>query len=105
MTGRPRTSTLVISGLFLAVLALYILVRPVPTAAPAGSSQYVGHPAPSASTSSPTRASPSPTRSPSPSHTPSPVPTPTSSSPTSAGSPTAAPSAVSPSPSAGSPTP
>ena len=34
MSGRPRTSTLVISGLFLAVLALYILVRPVP--APAG---------------------------------------------------------------------
>ena len=29
MSGRPRTSTLVISGLFLAVLALYILVRPV----------------------------------------------------------------------------
>jgi len=26
MSGRPRTSTLVISGLFLAVLALYILV-------------------------------------------------------------------------------
>ena len=29
MSGRPRTSTLVISGLFLAVLVLYILVRPV----------------------------------------------------------------------------
>ena len=29
MSGRPRTSTLVISGLFLAVLALYFLVRPV----------------------------------------------------------------------------
>ena len=28
MSGRPRTSTLVISGLFLAVLALYILVAP-----------------------------------------------------------------------------
>ncbi len=28
MNGRPRTSTLIISGLFLAILALYILVRP-----------------------------------------------------------------------------
>ena len=46
MTGRPRTSTLVISGLFLAVLALYILVRPVPTAAPAGSTQTVTNPSP-----------------------------------------------------------
>jgi hypothetical protein len=27
---RPRTSTIVLAGLFLAVLALYILVRPVP---------------------------------------------------------------------------
>ena len=36
MRGRLRTSTLVISGLFLAVLALYFLVRPVPVAAPAG---------------------------------------------------------------------
>ena len=36
MSGRPRTSTLVISGLFLAVLALYILVRPVSTAASGG---------------------------------------------------------------------
>ena len=34
MSRRPRTSTIVISALFLAVLALYILVRPVP--APAG---------------------------------------------------------------------
>jgi hypothetical protein len=30
---RPRTSTIVLTGLFLAVLALYILVRPVPPAA------------------------------------------------------------------------
>ena len=33
MTGRPRTSTFVLTGLFLAVLALYILVRPVPVSA------------------------------------------------------------------------
>jgi hypothetical protein len=39
MSGRPRTSTLVISGLFLAVLALYILVRPVPPPASAGTTQ------------------------------------------------------------------
>jgi hypothetical protein len=28
MTRRPRTSTLVVIGLFLGVLALYILIRP-----------------------------------------------------------------------------
>ena len=39
MSGRPRTSTLVISGLFLAVLALYILVSPGPVPAPAGTTQ------------------------------------------------------------------
>jgi len=39
MSGRPRTSTLVISGLFLAVLALYILVRPVPPPASMTSSR------------------------------------------------------------------
>ena len=39
MSGRPRTSTLVISGLFLAVLALYILVRPVTPPASAGTTQ------------------------------------------------------------------
>ena len=34
--GRPRISTLVLSGLFLAVLALYLWVRPLPvdTASP-----------------------------------------------------------------------
>ena len=39
MSGRPRTSTLVISGLFLAVLALYILVRPVTPPTSAGTTQ------------------------------------------------------------------
>jgi len=55
MSGRPRTSTLVISGLFLAVLALYLLVRPVPamdTSAGAGQS---------AATTSPAAPKPSPT--------------------------------------------
>ena len=50
MTGRPRTSTLVISGLFLAVLVLYYLVRPVPASdTSAGAGQ-------SASTTSPKQA-------------------------------------------------
>ena len=31
MTRRPRTSTLVLMGLFLGVLTLYILISPVPT--------------------------------------------------------------------------
>jgi hypothetical protein len=35
MSPRPRNSTVVLTGLFLAMLALYIVVRPVP--APAGS--------------------------------------------------------------------
>ena len=30
MTRRPRTSTLVLMGLFLGVLTLYILISPVP---------------------------------------------------------------------------
>ena len=40
---RPRTSTIVLAGLFLAVLALYILVRPAP--APAGAAQPAPGPA------------------------------------------------------------
>ena len=89
MTSRPRTSTLVISGLFLAVLVLYYLVRPVPTDASTGTSQYATTPAsPAAPTTSPPAPSPSPTGSPSPSHIPSPSPTPTSVSPAPAGSPT-----------------
>ena len=103
MSGRPRTSTLVISGLFLAVLALYILVRPVPPPASAGTTQS-GATSSSTAPASPST-SPRPTQSPSPSHTVSPSATPTSTSPAPLGSPTAAPSAASPSPSAGSPTP
>jgi len=78
VSGRPRTSTVVLTGLFLAVLALYILVRPVP--APAASPGPAASPA---STASPARSAPSPTRSASPSHTPR-----TSRSPTPATSPT-----------------
>src|SRR5512142_3318792 len=55
MTGRPRTSTLVISGLFLAVLALYFLVRPV---TPAETSAGAGQ---SATTTSPAAPKPTPT--------------------------------------------
>ena len=61
MSGRPRTSTLVISGLFLAVLALYILVRPVPPPASAGTTQ----PGTTSSSTAPatTSTSPRPTQS------------------------------------------
>src|SRR5205823_8977098 len=74
MSGRPRTSTLVISGLFLAVLALYILVRPVPTPASAGTTQ----PGTTSSSTAPaaTSTSPRPTESSRPSHTVSPSATP-----------------------------
>ena len=47
MTGRPRTSTLVLIGLFLAVFALWVLVRPV--SAPAGTVQPTVSPASPAS--------------------------------------------------------
>src|SRR5215468_7879881 len=71
---RPRTSTLVLTGLFLAVFALYLLVRPNTT--DTGSA---------ASDTSPT-ATHSPTQTPSPTPTPrrtthSPTPSPTSTSP------------------------
>ena len=60
MSGRPRTSTLVISGLFLAVLALYILVRPVTPPASAGTTQPAANPSPTAPAPTPTQTSPSP---------------------------------------------
>jgi cytoskeletal protein RodZ len=88
---RPRTSTLVLTGLFLAVFALYLLVRPDTT--DTGSA---------ASDTSPT-ATHSPTQTPSPTPTPrrttqSPTPSPTSTSPSPAAS------GPNPSPSAESPT-
>jgi hypothetical protein len=55
MSRRPRTSTFVLMGLFLGVLALYVVVRPVP-AGTAG-----------------TPAQPTQTASPSPSKTPTPT--------------------------------
>ena len=74
--GRPRTSTLVLIGLFVGVFALYILVRPVSAAdmreAPA---------APSHQPYVPKTYSPSPTRTPSHSPTPSPHRTPVTPSP------------------------
>ena len=61
MSGRPRTSTLVISGLFLAVLALYILVRPVPRPASADTTQPGTTSSSTAPAhSAPTQTSPSP---------------------------------------------
>jgi hypothetical protein len=84
MTVRPRTSTLVIIGLFLAVLALYILVRP-------GSASTVQHtrhakPAPTSTTPAPAvRPSPAPTPSRTPGHSASPTHT---ASPSPSGTPT-----------------
>ena len=74
MTRRPRTSTLVLIGLFLGVLALYICVRPVDesTAQPTGNTAPAAtNPVP-AYTPSPTPTRPTPSRSPSPSRTASP---------------------------------
>jgi len=90
MSGRPRTSTLVISGLFVAVLALYILFRPVSAAQKAEISRSSGQqrPTPTASPS-PTQTRPSPSRSPSRSRSPSATPSVT---PSGSGTPTTSPS-------------
>ena len=103
MSKRPRTSTIVLAVVFLGVLALYILVRPVPVTAadqPTGTQTSVPRPTPSAS---------SPARSPSPSHSPRPSRSPTPShSATPAVSPTpsvAATPSSSSSPVSGSPGP
>jgi hypothetical protein len=107
VSGRPRTSTLIIAGLFLAILALYILVRPVPV--PAAQVQSgVTHSATPTVTPSPTRSVPTPSRSPSPSVSPSATPsgsaTPTA-SPTPSGSLTTVPPVLNPLPTTGSSTP
>ena len=102
MTGRPRTSTIVVSGLFVAVLALYLLVRPA-SAAPAQSASRATTPSPTGSVHRPVSSS-SPARSPSTSPTqsgPGPARTPNRTS-TPGPETTAAPS---PSPSLGSPGP
>jgi hypothetical protein len=119
MTGRPRTSTIVIIGLFLGVLVLYVLVRP----APAGSLQPVDNqgPAPSAPavtpSSTPKSLAPTPSWSPRPSRTASPArsasasPTETqpalsqTPTPASTPTPTQTPAATSPAPSSTAPAP
>ena len=114
ITGRPRTSTLVLIGLFLGFFALYITVRPV-TASNTGNVQQ-GNPAPAQTPTTPAYTqtprhptvpptpshSPTPSVTKTPSHTPTPVtptgtgtatPTPTTTSlPTGVTSPTAPPS-------------
>jgi cytoskeletal protein RodZ len=100
---RPRTSTLVLIGLFVGVFALYILVRPVP--APAANVEQVT-PTHSQQPDVPSKSySPSPTRS--PSHSPSPSPHRTTVTPTTSHTPATS-SPTSPVPSAtvqgGSPT-
>lgn len=88
ITGRPRTSTVVLIGLFIGVLALYILVRPVqstpagnvqqnvnptPTYAPSGrASQSTQSPAPAHSSSPSASATPTQTETAQPGHTPTP---------------------------------
>jgi len=102
--GRPRTSTLVLSLLFLGVLALYIWVRPT-TPETTGSSGPAGTPTHAQTTSAPrsrvSSASGTPSSTPSHSTTPSPAlsgtgpgsPTPTATGPAVGGS---GPSAASP---------
>lgn len=79
--GRPRTSTLVLIGLFLGFLTLYVWVRPTPKSttgnvqqATPTHSQTPSTPAPSHHTLSP---SPSHSSAPSVTQTPSHTPTPT----------------------------
>lgn len=108
---RPRTSTLIISGLFLAVLALYILVRPIPV--PAATVQPAVTPSSTPTvTPTPTRSVPTPTRSPSPSRSPSVSPSATPSgsvtapaSPVPSGSLNTGPTVLNPLPTTGSSTP
>lgn len=104
ITGRPRTSTLVLIGLFIGVLALYILVRPVqstpagnvqqnvnptPTYAPASgrASQPTQSPAPAHSSSPSSSATPTPTQTPTQTAQPSHTPTPGASATSPSGSP------------------
>ena len=75
MSKRPRTSTIVLAVVFLGVLALYILVRPVPvTAADQPTGTQTSVPSPTSSASSPARSpSPRPSRSPTPSRSATPT--------------------------------
>lgn len=94
ITRRPRTSTLVLIGLFLGFLALYIVVAP-PTTSNTGNVQQVNPtqaPTTPAYTQAPRHSttSPAPSHSPTPSatNTPSHTPTPTTSTGTGTASPT-----------------
>jgi cytoskeletal protein RodZ len=98
ITGRPRTSTLVLMGLFLGFLALYVMVRPATVNA--GNVQPA-NPAPAQTPTAPAYTptprhhtlSPTPSHSPTPSvtQTPSQTPTPTTSTGTPPGTATATP--------------
>ena len=95
--GRPRTSTLVLIGLFLGFLALYVMVRPA-TAANTGNDQQL-NPAPTQAPSAPAYTptprhhtlSPAPSHSVTPSVTQTPGHTPTPTPATSTGTDTATP--------------
>ncbi|HEX6449862.1 MAG TPA: hypothetical protein VF060_10415 [Trebonia sp.] len=83
--GRPRTSTVALTMLFVAVLALWILVRPIPnsTGATGASDQTKPTPAPSYRGASapayPATVTPTPSHSPRPHHSPTPTGSPTAS--------------------------
>ena len=96
---RPRTSTIVLTVLFLAVLVLYYLVRPasapVGTTQPAPGLTYTSTPAPSYSSPAPAASSPSPSHTEQPSHSATPSATP---SPSETSSPSPSPVSVAPDP-------
>ena len=97
--GRPRTSTLVLIGLFLGFLTLYVWVRPTPMSTTGNVQQ--ANPAHSQTPSTPTPShhtlSPSPSHSTAPSvtHTPSHTPTPTLGTSTGTGTATPTPTTTS----------
>lgn len=94
INGRPRTSTVVLIGLFLGFLALYVLVAP-PTTGNTGNVQQV-NPTQAPTTPAYTKAPRHSTTSPAPSHSPTPsatktpshTPTPTTSTGTGTATPT-----------------
>jgi cytoskeletal protein RodZ len=97
--GRPRTSTLVLIGLFLGFVTLYVWVRPTPVSttgnvqqATPAHSQTPSTPAPSHHTLSP---SPSHSTAPSVTQTPSHTPTPTLGTSTGTGTATPTPTTTS----------
>jgi cytoskeletal protein RodZ len=103
VTRRPRTSTLVLIGLFLGFLALYVMVRPVSTATANTGNVQNGNPSPTQATPSYTQAPRHHTQSPAPSHSPAPsvsqtpshTPTPTPATSTGTGTATPVPTTTS----------